>query len=458
MNACHVLSVTLAFPHRQKRGKVCGSSQDQTGGPEVSIRIPPLKGRLRELTLSLAKEPSVVADRIYEILKANDAGYAELPPVVRQDVKEFLQFSTQLWFKSLLEGSPLTEAEMQVIADSSRRRVHQGLALTSMLRAARLGPRELWRTLLEKVGDDRIARDELLQLFSFYLLDYFDDLSQRMAAAYLDEQFQRTRWRDALRYELLSVIFGFHDDEVAFDRATAALGLDGSVPRVCIAFDVTMPDVLPSHVEGELDRLVLGIARALGVTPDALVRAVHRDRMVVWVPVIRGDSTLAVDNFMQRQAASVVNAIANVHRVGIGLMNHGARGWSASLDEAFKALDGGLRLTPSRPVVSFSEMVLNEGVMRSSASLRYLDSIIERLSHEPDLLSTLGAFFEAGQHRKNASKTLGIHPNTLNYRLGRIEEILGASLDDASWLARLHVALTLRAATERNFSRLPPGS
>jgi DNA-binding PucR family transcriptional regulator len=75
---------------------------------------------------------------------------------------------------------------------------------------------------------------------------------------------------------------------------------------------------------------------------------------------------------------------------------------------------------------------------------------MERLSHDTELLTTLAVFFDGGQHRKQASEQLGIHPNTLNYRLGRIEEILGGTFDDAAWLSRLHVALTLRRASERD--------
>ncbi len=40
--------------------------------------------------------------------------------------------------------------------------------------------------------------------------------------------------------------------------------------------------------------------------------------------------------------------------------------------------------------------------------------------------------------------SLGIHPNTLNYRLDRIEALLDAKIDDPTWIARLFIALRLR--------------
>ncbi|WP_371141958.1 MULTISPECIES: helix-turn-helix domain-containing protein [Burkholderia] len=41
---------------------------------------------------------------------------------------------------------------------------------------------------------------------------------------------------------------------------------------------------------------------------------------------------------------------------------------------------------------------------------------------------------------------LDIHPNTLDHRLERVENITGAKLDDAAWIARLEIALKLRGA------------
>jgi carbohydrate diacid regulator len=42
---------------------------------------------------------------------------------------------------------------------------------------------------------------------------------------------------------------------------------------------------------------------------------------------------------------------------------------------------------------------------------------------------------------------LGIHPNTLNYRLVRIENIVGARLDEAGSAAKLDIAIKLRSSS-----------
>jgi sugar diacid utilization regulator len=55
----------------------------------------------------------------------------------------------------------------------------------------------------------------------------------------------------------------------------------------------------------------------------------------------------------------------------------------------------------------------------------------------------LEAYFERRQHRKATAAALDIHPNTLNHRFERIENLLGGRLDDIGWLAKLHTALRL---------------
>jgi len=57
------------------------------------------------------------------------------------------------------------------------------------------------------------------------------------------------------------------------------------------------------------------------------------------------------------------------------------------------------------------------------------------------LVETLKAYLEIGEQQA-AARRLGIHPNTLRYRLDRIREISGAELDDPD--TRLNLAVALR--------------
>jgi purine catabolism regulator len=60
------------------------------------------------------------------------------------------------------------------------------------------------------------------------------------------------------------------------------------------------------------------------------------------------------------------------------------------------------------------------------------------------LLATLEAYFAANSNLTEAARRLGLHRNTLMYRLHRIEELIGGSLEDADRRLALHLALVIR--------------
>lgn len=63
--------------------------------------------------------------------------------------------------------------------------------------------------------------------------------------------------------------------------------------------------------------------------------------------------------------------------------------------------------------------------------------------HGGNLFRTLEAFLDHYGHRKQAATRLNIHPNTLDYRIGKIRELTGLDLDDPN--TRLVVHLWVKA-------------
>jgi carbohydrate diacid regulator len=410
----------------------------------IAANVPKATGALRERCAQLAADPSSVTQRVCASLEEFEESYSRLLPTIRQDVLQFLGFIAKLWFNSVLTGTFPSADEIETLAQTGRRRVHQGVALASVLRGFRFGGREAWHALLSCAEGNPEARDELLFVISRYQLEFFDSLSQTISQAYLDEQYQRLRWRDSLRHELAALVFQFPDDVAAFQRTAEALGLDPTAARVALVLDLKLPKATPTRLEGELDRVTLSASRQLKCGYEDLVRVLHRERLVIWAPCIRGDTLVAADRRIFEHAAALARAVPEIQAVGVGLMNQGPAGWASSVDEGFKALEFGVRGKANQKVHLYSDIAVNESVRRTHNVLRYLDSLLERLAGEPELLVTLQTYFDEQQRRKIAADALGIHPNTLNHRLERIESLLGCKLDDAGWIAKLHVALRLR--------------
>ncbi|WP_321897886.1 PucR family transcriptional regulator [Paraburkholderia heleia] len=422
--------------------------------------VPAISPRLRSRLRTLAKTQTRAVERTYDTLLLLE-GYSALSAAARKDIFSSIAFSAGLWFQCLLDGTPPTAEVMDQIAAFARRRVHQNVPLRSLLRAFRLGARELWRTCTELAEADPALAHELLFDISPYLLDYFDAMAEHIAEAYLDEQHQQARWRGSLLQQLYDLVFHAPDDAARFRETVEALGLDATLPRIALAVDLDLRDHAPSVREDALDRFALSAARHLELKPDALVRAWHRERLVFWLPCVRGDSMTRNDQRVAEHAAALARAEPRVRSIGIGLMNEGARGWAASVEEALKAVDFAPRGSRADDgdengngpgnflrVHRFSSIAIEESVRSSANVLRYLVSLAEQLATEADLLATLEAWFASGQRRRQTAETLGVHPNTLDYRLERIETLLGAKLADAHWIARLDIALKLRGATQ----------
>ncbi|WP_305729815.1 PucR family transcriptional regulator [Burkholderia ubonensis] len=102
------------------------------------------------------------------------------------------------------------------------------------------------------------------------------------------------------------------------------------------------------------------------------------------------------------------------------------------------------------PLHRFSDIAVGECIRSHDSALGYLLSLMQELSGEQDLMLTLETFFANMQRRKVTAAALGVHPNTLDHRLERIENILGVRLDHAAWIAKLEIALKLQGAGERS--------
>ncbi len=367
---------------------------------------------------------------------------------IKLDVQQSVAHNVRMWFNALLSGHPPTAQELEPLISFGRRRVHQGVSLQSLLQAFRTGSRVLWEVLLEDAGKDDEIHRELLFKVSSYILYHFDLMGRTIGQAHADEQQKRARWRDRLQHELCGVIFSHPDDTESFREHALALGIDTNAPHLALALRLAERPRERITPEMGLDKLLSSISRVLSLESDNILRTLRNGRVLLWVPLNAGESSSESERRYALLCDTLPEISTDISAVGIGLPDSGARGWRRSSEQALRALDIGLRIEPARKTHRYVEVALDDALNSTDNVVRYFDSLMERLAPEPHLLKTLQAFFELRQHRKAVSGALNIHPNTLSYRLERIETILGAQLDDIGWLSRLHAALRLRQITQ----------
>ncbi len=204
-----------------------------------------------------------------------------------------------------------------------------------------------------------------------------------------------------------------------------------------------------------LDATRVAVEAALGrLDVSVLWRIRHNNIEVVWNPgqIEQGaDFPVAFQQELMRQNRSATPSVVSI---GAGAIHAGTAGIRQSHQEAKQALTMSRRLYGSGQVTRFEDL----GIYRLLFAARELpelrsfhDDALTALieydrQHGAELLRTLGAFFAGRCGPKETSAILGVHRNTVLYRLERIRELTGFDLDDADVRLRLQLAYSAHIA------------
>ncbi|MCO5223611.1 MAG: helix-turn-helix domain-containing protein, partial [Thermomicrobiales bacterium] len=185
-----------------------------------------------------------------------------------------------------------------------------------------------------------------------------------------------------------------------------------------------------------------------------LWRIRHNSIEVVWNPAqtVHGlDFPVALQAELGRQMRASASSLISM---GVGGVHAGTVGIRQSHQEAKQALTMSRRLYGPGQVTRFE----NLGIYRLLFAARDLpelrsfhDDALSILieydrQHGAELLRTLGAFFAGRCGPKETAAILGVHRNTVLYRLERIRDLTGFDLDDADVRLRLQLAYSAHIA------------
>jgi sugar diacid utilization regulator len=404
-----------------------------------------LSAALRALLIRERAHIDLLTQHVVQMLLVDVPDYGlSNDPRMMDDLRQSAQLNAELWFEALLDSKPLSARTLEPVVAFARRRVHQGISLTGLLRAYRTLTRGFWLRLVEAAGDDVPLKAELTARISPYLLRHFDHVAEAISTLYLREQSQHARWRDRLRQELWSIIRSRPDDAAGFREHAEALGF--AIGQAHCAAAIRLSSEAREQPERVIDPPLLALARKLATPVDALMRAIHRDHLVVWAPKPPGQLAIAFEKDLAEAAGAVAIGSKSVVAVGIGLPGLSARGWQASMEQALRALSAPADGAVQGRVHRYSQIMIEDAIRSATNVADFVHSTIEGLSAEPALLETLQAYLDAGLHRKETAATLSVHPNTLDHRLARIETLLDGRFSDIGWVERVHAALRLHRA------------
>lgn len=204
---------------------------------------------------------------------------------------------------------------------------------------------------------------------------------------------------------------------------------------------------------------IVAMADARSISQMTLETIIQRlyQQAVFSTVLMRGSYIVLIANTSDSEYASFfsrLDELADAHQLLFGVSDvfSNILNLQKYYSQAKRIRDIGPMLGASSGVFPFGDYK-NGLLIRDLASIEdpdlFVDESVDRLI-EHDLregtsyLETLEAYVRCGMSNERTRRMLHIHRNTLMYRLGRIEEILGHTLEDGDYLIGLFFAASIR--------------
>jgi PucR C-terminal helix-turn-helix domain/GGDEF-like domain len=344
-------------------------------------------------------------------------------------------------------GDPQAPLDLAAPTETGRQRAHQGAPLPEVLQCYRICFTTLWDALVEHTrDDDRPAATEALLTATSMILRLTDQhavaLTEAYRAATAELLLAQQQRRSALVESLLT---GHPTPEAGPWEAAALLGLPSDGHLVVVAADTR--GLAEASLPGVERRLAAhGIVSGWRLSPAQQLG-------VVSLPADQSDIMLKV-------LAETARA-----RTGVSPPYRSLADTPRALHLAQAALAGlppgqaGVRTFNPSPLAALM-------VCEPAEGRRLADEVLGSVLGLPPedrapLLDTLNAYLDHAGSAERAAEVLYCHPNTVRYRLRRLQELTGRSLSDPHGVAELAAAayaLRLNSATELWRGRNPPAA
>jgi purine catabolism regulator len=297
--------------------------------------------------------------------------------------------------------------------------------------------------------------------------DYLERLILGQVAPILAIEFARERERSEVesRYSaeaLMDVLQGNyqHSDEIL--ARARLLGYDLQIPQVVAIFELAQdePEYATGSPQAQWSRRIRDELQR--VWPGCWISNEAR-RVLALLPISESnvddesESEKAIFSRLERAQARIQQANAGngglpIFTGGIGQLAKAVQRIPQSNREAQQALEIGRRLFGEGKIHSFARLGIYRLLFHlygheelSDFYQETLGLLLESDSHSNSaLIETLEGFFRCNGNLSETARAMHLHRNSLLYRLGRIEELLGRSLEDPELRLSLQIALKIR--------------
>jgi hypothetical protein len=310
-------------------------------------------------------------------------------------------------------------AAVTFVREVAERGAREGLELELLLRGYRTNS----RTITHWVGEQAsAATPEGLRAalaLTRMVMEYTDSISGALAEAYLRESQRLLAEAESLQRDLLEDLLAGRSG-AAMEARTRAAGLEpGAALQVAVA------------AAGDLGRAVEAVDHQLRMARVGGLRVARHDELVIVAPAAASLRQLlgwaAAREPLAAGISLPLSALAEIPRA------HG---------EARRAL----ALAPAGGILRLADLTLLDYLLAEAddTARRLGPSGVDRL--DAPLRETVLAYAASDLNVGATARRLHLHPNTVHYRLGRVERMTGRNVRHFADVVDLVAALRLRSA------------
>jgi DNA-binding PucR family transcriptional regulator len=386
---------------------------------------------LREAAARQEANAARISATIYEALRTEIPTYGAIgDPEMIADVQSVSAALVTIWLRAIKTGE-FDEDDLAPVRYGARRRARQGLDLQSLLKAFRVAIRVMWRQLLSSPEWQSPELAPLLPLLAEWALEFSDAMATEVDSNYLDEQRRLDGEAELRRSALLELV-------LAGRAERAPLELMPELRRLHV---VVVAEISDDVAIDRLDR----VGSVLERHAQAKLWTVRHRSVVAVLRRSHAEKRTATLQLLE----SLVGSEPIVARIGLGGDSDGPDGTASSYAEAHDALRlGRLLFGDSRRVHDFTSLGQYSFALSDPAGARrWADSVLaERAAGLTKQWSfpTLESYLVQRGNLKLVAHELGVHVNTVKYRLAILRQLVGSRIDSGELAMELLLALRLK--------------
>ena len=377
---------------------------------EQAAAAMPLGDPVAEIAANVEARKEAIAEAMLKRYQERIDSYANATPDILADAREWAHGSIEITLGIITGKLDIRDFD-EALIDVGRRRALQGFPLHDVLQANLIGAEVLWETAWSIAPRDPQALTEILSVSMKATIDLLQHAVKALSHGYLEVESARVADEEYDMQALVETLAGIRQPDRRHEERADLRGIDLGSLRWCVVARVDSDSV---------GSAVRTLRRA---SPNAAVGRIGRT-IIAYMP---GDEMPTPD----------------VAPSGIARADDPVRGYKRARATLEVALHLKQECVCYEDVVPLAMILGGPAEEREAFVHAQLGPLLVDAMGE-DLVRSLDAYYASGNSVAAAARDLYVHRHTLEYRLQRIESLLGKDVKSPENRLLLELALAIR--------------